>query len=189
MTLRTFFAVELSPEVRSRAAELIGQLASSPTKVSWVRPENLHLTVKFLGETPEELVGLIGSAVTEAVATLPAFGVRCGGLGAFPNLGRPRTIWIGLREGQAEMARLHDAIDRCTHKLRFPREGRKFQSHLTVGRVRGGRDLGRLSAMLRERSEREVGSMRVTEVTLFSSQLGPAGAVYTSLGRFPLAGH
>ena len=183
---RTFLAVECSLEVRPRATELISALAQCPVNVKWVEPENLHLTIKFLGEVSDVDLPPICSAVTEAVATFPAFDAQCRGVGAFPHAGRPRTIWIGIEEGLAEFIELHERIDRCLAKLQFPRERRRFHPHLTVGRVRDRRDTSPLGEYLQERSEIRLGVLCVSEVVLFSSQLTAAGPIYSPLARCAL---
>jgi 2'-5' RNA ligase len=186
--MRTFLAVELSDAVRSQVSQLIAQLARHPAPVKWVASENLHLTLKFFGEVRDDDVSRICAIVDRVVTPLPAFDCHFHGVGAFPNLGRPRTIWIGLGEGREPMVRLQKATDRALTELRIPRERRGFHPHLTIGRVRGGQGLGELSGQLGEQAERSFSTMTTSTVTLFSSQLRPDGPVYTALARFELGG-
>jgi 2'-5' RNA ligase len=183
MKIRAFLAVESSSELRARTTILIRELASCPAAVKWVQPENLHLTLKFFGDVKERDVAEISSAAAQAVATLPSFNIECDRLGAFPNDGRPRTVWIGVRRGEEEMVALHDAIDNTLAKLGFARERRRFHPHITVGRVRGGTGLEQLGELIRQRAEYPLASLHVSEVVLMSSELRPAGPVYTALGR------
>ena len=186
--MRTFLAVEASDEVRAQVGRLISELAQTSAHVKWVEPANLHLTLKFFGDICDEDVSRICSAVTDAVAPISAFDCPCQGIGAFPHLGRPRTIWAGMPGCQARMAELSDGIEQALAALGFPRERRAFHPHLTLGRVREGRRLGPLTALLRQHSGISLGIMDVSTVIFFSSQLLPTGPLYTALARFALSG-
>jgi 2'-5' RNA ligase len=187
-TLRTFVAVEASAAVRRRAAELIEGLASSGAGVKWVEPGGLHLTLKFLGDVGTGDVAGVCQAVNQAAAECPAFELEIRGVGAFPSPRRPRTIWLGTTQGREALAELARRIDKALEKLGYPREGRPFQGHLTIGRVRhGGPEMAELERRLRELDHAEVGRMTVEEVVVFSSDLRPTGPVYTPLGRTALA--
>jgi 2'-5' RNA ligase len=186
--MRTFLAVEVSDAVRSQAAELISELARDAPGVRWVAPENLHLTVKFFGEVSDDDVSKICTAVGGAVSPLSEFDCECVGVGAFPRIEHPRTIWVGLNDDEKRLTGLQKTIERSLGKFRFPREKRAFHPHLTLGRVRDGRGIQGLSHSLRERAERSLGTFVVSEVTYFSSQLRPRGPTYTALARFPLSG-
>ena len=93
--IRTFIAVEVSNEVRQRAVELIEHLRTSGAKISWTKPHNMHLTLKFLGDTPEERLAEVGQAVVSAAVETPAFALRLQGVGVFPDARRPQTLWVG----------------------------------------------------------------------------------------------
>jgi 2'-5' RNA ligase len=187
-SVRTFIAVELADTVRRRAAQLAERLAQANTKVKWVAPENMHLTLKFLGDVPVEKTAAVCQAVAEAVREIPAFAAESAGAGAFPSPGRPSTIWLGIGEGTEQLIRLHTAVDRALRPLGFPREGRKYSPHLTIGRVRGGgRGTRELADLLRQNADFEAGPSHISQVITFSSDLTPKGPVYTALGRAPLA--
>jgi 2'-5' RNA ligase len=188
-TLRTFVAVEIDLPVRDRAESLIGQFRGVPADVKWVDRQNLHLTLKFLGDVPTTDTPQIIQAVTQAVAEIEPFRLEIRGAGAFPDLRRMRTIWLGVRAGAEPMIALERQVESALKKLRYPPEGRRFTPHLTIGRVRGGGpalvDLGRL---LQEHAEDEVGPTSVEEVVVFASHLDRLGPTYEALGRAPLGG-
>lgn len=187
--IRTFVAVEVSESVRGNAAELVRRLKPSPVKVGWIAPTNMHITLKFLGEQTDEAVADICRAVREGAATVDPFEFSCAGAGAFPSIGRPRTLWLGVTEGLAELQQLHAAIDAALVRLRFPKDRQRFLPHLTIGRVReGGLGLRPLIEGLRALQDFVGGTTIVDEVTVFSSELTPTGPVYDVLATAPLAG-
>lgn len=188
MGFRTFLAIEASAEVRSRVGDLISELAQGRANVKWVDPDNAHVTLKFFGDVADEDVTRICTSVGETVAPLAPFTCECQGVGAFPHLKRPRTIWVGVQAGEEDMIQLYRQVDRGLRTLGFPKEHRRFHPHLTIGRVRGNRDAGQLSTSLGALAEIPLGTLRVSEVILFASELRPAGPIYTPLGRFQLTG-
>jgi RNA 2',3'-cyclic 3'-phosphodiesterase len=188
-TLRTFLAVETSSAVRASVAELIDTLSQSPANVKWVETDNLHLTLKFLDEVRVDEIPRICEAVARGVAGAEPFLLEIFGVGAFPNAGRPRTIWLGARGGGEQMIALHQLVETALGEIGFRKEHRRFQPHLTIGRVRyGGAEAAALGDLLWEHAQFEVGTVSVREVVVFSSQLDRAGPVYTVLGRAPLRG-
>ncbi len=137
--MRLFAALELPPEPRTAAAAMIRELRRSGADVKWVAPENLHVTLKFLGETDPGRLGEIGAVLQAACSAAPALELALAGAGAFPGVGRPAVVWLGLA-GQVEaLAGLARALDDGLAGLGFPPETRRFQAHLTLGRARRGR--------------------------------------------------
>ncbi len=185
---RVFVAVEVAPQVRSRAADLIQRLQASEAKVSWVAPQNLHVSMKFLGDQTDDELATICQAVQHAAVGVPAFEFTCCGAGAFPNLQRPRTLWIGVREGAEQMQQLQQCIESELAKHGFPAENRSFRPHLTLGRVRsGGAALPILGQLVAKAEDFEVGLTSVDEVIVFGSFLQRGGPIYEVLARAPLA--
>ena len=188
-TIRTFVAVETSEAVRRRAVELVRTLAAAGADVKWVEPYNLHLTLKFLDEVAEPDMPGVCRAVQEAAAAVPPFDIEVRGAGAFPSPGRPRTLWLGAAGGAEAMIALQAAIDKALRKLGFPKETRRFEPHLTIGRVRGGGPtVVQLGRLLREQAEFDAGQFRVIETVVFASHLSPAGSTYEALSRAALDG-
>jgi 2'-5' RNA ligase len=188
-TVRTFVAIAASADTRARAAELSEVLRTCGMRVTWTRPENLHLTLKFLGDVDEARVPVVCRSVTAAVAAVPAFTARFAGAGAFPDIRRPQTLWVGTTLGHDELCRLAAAVEQALQEVGFAPEQRTFKPHLTLGRVRtGGRAQQReLSQLLAECSQFDCDTTRVCEVVVLSSQLSPSGPAYQPLGRGPLA--
>ncbi len=187
--LRTFIAVEAPEPMRARAAALIRQLSDTEANVKWVAPPNLHWTMKFLGEVEDRDVPRICEAMAEGVGGIAPFDARACRVDAFPSADRPRTVWLGVEEGSEPFVGLHDALEGPLHKLGFRGEHRRFQPHMTLGRVRRSpRGIGQLGRKIAELASYDAGSMRVQEIVLFSSLLDRQGPAYHLLGRAELAG-
>ncbi len=144
--LRTFIAVDLPGEVVSRAQRLGRELGEGADGIKWVEPQSMHLTLKFLGDVRENETYEICQAIDRAVKPLAAFDVDCRGAGAFPNLERPRTLWIGVGQESEPLAHLHAAIEDAMADLGFHREPKRFRPHLTIGRVKRPGPISRKSA-------------------------------------------
>jgi len=188
--VRTFVAVELPGEVRNRACQLIESLRrSSETNVRWVTPDQLHWTLKFLGDVDLLEIPEICRRLSTAVAPLAPFDVAARGVGAFPDTLRPRTVWIGMREGLESMIALHAVVENVLADLGFRQEQRRFRPHITLGRVRGAApgDQQEFAERLKEYADFEAGISSVFEVAVFSSHPGPKGPIYEPLGHAELA--
>jgi 2'-5' RNA ligase len=188
-TVRSFIAVETSGTVRQRAAELIRTLAATGAKVSWAKPHNLHLTIKFLAEIRWNDIAPVTQAVEQAAGSIEPFDLEIRGAGAFPTLSKPRTLWLGTAAGSDELAALHAALETALKPLGFPKEHRRFAAHLTLGRVRdAGPKTGELGPLIKQHADFSAGRFAVNELVVFSSQLTPQGPIYEPIGRAGLGG-
>lgn len=187
-TFRTFVAVETAQPIRKRAAELIRLLQQPSADVKWVETQNLHLTMNFLGDVDEREIAAVCRAVGQAAEGITTFELEVRGAGAFPNPARPRTVWLGAGDGAQPMATLHTALEAALAKLGYREEQRPFQTHLTIGRVRGGGPaVAELGKLIEQQADFLAGRMTVDRVTVFSSTLTPNGPIYTVLSTSPLA--
>jgi 2'-5' RNA ligase len=189
--IRTFIAVELAPSVKARASDLIGKLRGASAQITWVQAAQMHLTLKFLGDVPDTDTPDICRVVQKVAADFEPFEVICRGLGAFPNLEHPRTLWIGITDGADALCALQAAIDDALKReLGFAREPRKFQPHLTIGRVKHEppEARGELSQLIEQYAEFDADLAVVDEVVTFASFLGRGGATHEALDRAELAG-
>lgn len=186
-TLRLFIAVATTEAVRSRAEVVLRDLRGRGD-VRWVTPDRLHLTLKFLGDSPVGKVPEILAVLRKIANTFSPFVVELGGVGAFPNLRKPQTLWLGIGEA-GELARLAETLDEELAALGFAGEKRGFNPHLTLGRLRSPKGIRELVEGLeaaRTRSEAAI-DWPVTEVHLIRSVLRPEGPEYTVLGTAALA--
>lgn len=196
--MRLFVALELPPEVREAAASVARELKSSGADVKWVKPESMHLTLKFLGETPDDQVPDVKSALKEACTGKPALELTVKGCGSFPGQKKPQVVWLGL-EGQIDALRdLAVTIEAGLELLGFPPERRSFKAHLTLGRMRrgprrGGRGgeqggpVGPLVRAIAAQKEYQGPAFRADNVVLMKSTLTPTGPIYEPLAEFRLA--
>jgi 2'-5' RNA ligase len=196
--MRIFIGIDLDSEVRARIERFIEGVQAFAPDARWMRPESLHITLKFIGEqTPEQV-----EAITQRLRQLEssAFEIRSAGFGFFPTAKAPRVFWIGIQAGP-ELTKLAESIDMAVAELGIPREDRPYSPHLTLARGGAGRKSGspkrqkddgpntifatlekRLAAM----GKLDFGTMTAHEFILYQSQLSPGGSKYTKLHRFPL---
>jgi 2'-5' RNA ligase len=183
---RSFFAVELSAEIAAGVRRIQGELTEHTAGVRWVRPEGIHLTLKFLGEVDPDLIEGIVRKAAELVHGLGPFTVGIRGGGGFPSAKNPRVIWIGVEDPKGILKQLQAQVEGGMEELGFTKEGRAYTPHLTVGRLRSGKGRGTVAQALDAIRASDLGSMEVREIILFRSHLKPTGAEYTKLGSFPL---
>ncbi|NPV85622.1 MAG: RNA 2',3'-cyclic phosphodiesterase [Anaerolineae bacterium] len=185
-TLRAFIAIDLSEEVKAEIGMVLRKLqAVSPVPVKWVSPDNIHLTLKFLGDIQPAQVERVGQFLRTEICQFSSFSLTLTGLGAFPNMNRPRVIWIGIGD-QPLLLSLQAVIEKGLERLGFPAEQRSFKPHLTLGRVKDSATVGDLKAIAKRLSEIEprfLASQQVRFVCLYRSILQPAGPIYEQLFR------
>jgi RNA 2',3'-cyclic 3'-phosphodiesterase len=183
--LRLFYAVPVSAAAREALGELIDRVQAGvgdgTARIRWVRVDGLHLTLRFLGATPARLRPALEAAAETVAGTAAPFDVVLSGGGAFPSLARPRSLWVGVREGGPELAALADGLSRIAREVGLELETRPFAAHLTIGRTDGVR-LGPVAAraLADAASEVEV-RFSADRVVLFRSHLGGGPARYEAL--------
>lgn len=189
---RAFVAVLLNEKTRRTIAEQIDRLRRLSEAVVWVPVHNLHLTLRFLGDQTEEQLAELVPALEEAASGVPTFSLSLKGLGAFPGLGQPRTLWVGVSQGVQEVQGLQVRVAEALERRGVPIEARAWQAHVTIGRVtaeRGRRREGipELHAAVTRGATVSFGSMRVASIALMRSDLYPSGARYTGIASVPLS--
>lgn len=193
--IRAFIAIELPEDVRQqldKTEKMIQDRAGDAARkaVRWVPVGNMHLTLKFLGEVSTGNIEALARMMQNESAQHPPFAFSVGGLGAFPNVRRPRVIWIGT-EPPKELSVLQKTIEAEARRLGYPAEERPFSPHLTLGRISQNArpdEVSQVARVLGEISVGSLGEVRVSEVHLFRSDLRPSGAVYSKLHSFLLSG-
>lgn len=188
--IRTFIAVDLPPQLLQRIQLLLQELKplAKPGTVRWVPPQNMHLTLKFLGDATPEQLDQVKKAVQEQCRYFPPFEVSARGLGGFPSIAHARVLWMGLTNPPG-LKELQRAIDNTTAELGFPGENRPFSPHLTLGRVADSatsRDLERVVSYFFNQQSTDFGTFIVNAVHVDRSDLQPGGARYTRLSTSDL---
>jgi len=187
--IRAFIALDIPREVRNALQRLQEALRTAGVRARWVRPENVHLTVRFLGDVPAGAVSAITAALAGAAGGLTAPELLLGNLGVFPNLRRARVIWAGLGGEVETLKKVKQRVDaglQAADSRSFPVDGRPFRAHLTLGRFRGRVDGERLHAAMKKSAHFEPIPFTADVLVLYRSELKPRGAVYTPLGRWEL---
>jgi 2'-5' RNA ligase len=188
-TIRSFLALDPPEEilreigrVQNRLRELIHG------DVRWVRPEAIHLTLKFFGDIPECDVANISAVAGKAAAEVGPFDLAIGGAGVFPDMNRPRVVYLGMNGDVARLVTFQKELERALQEIGFPREERPFRPHLTLGRIKSPKGMIGLAKALEKRETYTAGRFVASGLNLFKSDLTPRGAIYTKLAVYPFAG-
>ncbi|HWC77257.1 MAG TPA: RNA 2',3'-cyclic phosphodiesterase [Blastocatellia bacterium] len=184
--IRTFICIEIPQSVRKLIGELQSTLKQIGAQVSWVKPDNIHLTLKFLGDVEAGSIEKVIRASERATGFRNQFHVEVGGAGCFPSPRHPKVLWVGLVNLPDQLRNLHEAIESELEREGFPREGKSFKPHLTIGRVRAAQGASRVAEELIQTAFPST-AFPVRELIVMRSQLNPAGSVYTPLAVIPLA--
>lgn len=191
-TSRLFVAVPVSDGVRAAVGELMERVAGAPIaeraygQPRWVRVEGLHVTLRFLGATPDDRQPALAAALREAAAGVTPFEIALGGGGAFPNPSRPRVLWIGIQSGAEELADLARRVSDLLRPLGWPPEDRPFSGHLTLARTDGVTGAGEHARRLIEAARDLELAWRADRMVLYRSLLGRGPARYESLAEVGL---
>ena len=181
---RTFVAIELPTDIRRKVTEHVDQLRQElpDVRASWTRENNIHLTVKFLGDTPIERIEGLSQALERAAKQVEVFEMIVKGCGSFPPNGKPKVLWIGIEDPSGQLNKLHRALEDCCAAIGFPRDERALHPHLTIARLRQAHGASRLAELHRETHFDPV-SVMVKDVCLIRSELSSEGSRYTVIAR------
>src|SRR3989344_3361192 len=188
-TIRSFIALELPVKIIDGLKKIQDELKDGTNKVAWAKPENIHLTLKFLGDIEAYKIDSIARLLEGAAAKSCSFDISVKGVGTFPAAGNPRVIWVGIEQsgvGGSELGELYDNLEHKFAAIGFPKEERTFKPHLTLGRIKLLKDKKVFKERLEEFKDREVGQFTVHSLCFFKSRLTPEGAIHTRLKEYTL---
>ncbi len=186
-TIRSFIAVEIDKINKQKISELIAQLKESNADVKWVSEDQMHLTLKFLGNTEQDKIQKVACILKSIADDFSAFSIKFSNIGAFPNTSRPRVIWMGIKDGSEILESFNNRIEAGLVKLGFEQESRQYKAHLTLGRVRSLKNIPQLVKSIKEIERNyQYNNIRIDRIILFQTTLTPKGAIYTSLAQFML---
>ena len=183
MSLRVFLALELDSTVKKQLIRLQQRLSAVGADVHWVHKDQIHLTMKFLGDLTDQMAVDICRLCQNVAAEFGPFEFGVQGGGCFSNHGRPRVIWVGIDDPSGSVRRLHERLEATLAPLGLRRELRSFKPHVTLGRVRSGKNAQELRSAVKKHEDFEAGITSAEEITIFSSQLSPDGPIHTVIGR------
>ena len=189
MSIRCFIAIELEEGIQKNIAKLQSRLQKKllhDTKIRWVKPHNIHLTLKFIGDAEDTAIPEICTAVSQAAALNQPFDFEIGNCGSFGSGDSARVLWVDITDGHTELEKLHHAVDANLADIGFAPDRRKFNPHLTLARIRNTAT-GRNARKVVDQLEPTIlGGQSAAEITVFHSELTSAGPVYTPLHHVSL---
>lgn len=179
--MRAFIAIELSDQIKDTLAQIQSYLKDSDADVKWVEKENIHLTLKFLGEINEKKLQQIKTVVDKIGKLSKPFEITLKDIGVFPKIGSPKVIWAGLDKGAKESIDIAKHMDEELSKMGFEKESRPYAAHLTIGRVRSPKNKEALKEKILNFQLSAVNFQLISSIALFQSTLTPNGPIYTKL--------
>ena len=182
---RIFIAVEMDPQLQHDVAALQEKMRASGVRLRWVKPHNMHFTLRFLGDIPAAQVARAAVATRQAASGVAPFDVVVAGLGAFPTFDRPQVVWLGTQAGGEELERLAAGLETQLSRAGIAPDGRGFRPHLTLGRAKDDRYWGDLVRSLQHYRDVEIGRQRVDALVVMESRLMPDGPVYAPVEQVP----
>jgi 2'-5' RNA ligase len=184
-SIRSFIAIETPPEVKADIAKVQEGLRTTNADVRWESIEKFHITLKFLGNVEEPKLNLLADRLQEALGAFAAFNMTYQGVGCFPNQHHPRVIWIGAENEDGSLTRIQETTEEVAEQMGFQREERQFHAHITIGRVKGPKNLKALVSDLGNASFSPHVAI-IKDVLLVKSDLKPTGSVYSVLRTYQL---
>jgi len=186
--IRTFLAIDLPEEIKVQIENVQTRLKATVKGIKWTRPEGIHLTLKFFGNISENQIADISRVVEKNTVDIRPLSLEVTTLGTFPNLKRPRVLWLGIGGSVERLLDLQKEIARDLESIGFQREDRAFRAHLTLGRVKSPKNVSGLSEIMTNEKNYDAGNFCAGGLTLLKSDLTPKGALYTKLAYFPFDG-
>lgn len=182
-TIRAFIAIELSGQIKETIRNFQEQLKPLGCDVSWVKPENAHLTLKFLGDVKIKMIPSVTETLANSCRDLRFFDTALTQPGVFPDLRHPRVVWIGLDDTEGKLGQLTGSLETAFGNIGFKKERREFQAHITVGRIRTLKNVTKLCDAIKRFTVPSSIKQSVGEITFFKSTLTPQGSIYEHLSR------
>jgi RNA 2',3'-cyclic 3'-phosphodiesterase len=177
-------AIELPDTVKKYLLGWIDIFRRSGADVSWTRPEAMHLTLKFLGQTKTDVIPELKAHITGILKLYEPFEIKVQSIGTFPNMKRPRVVWSGCLEHSGRLNSMVKELESYLEKFGFPKENRAYNAHLTLGRIRTGKMINEITRLIKENEKAEGPDFIATEAAWFQSILKPTGAEYKYITKF-----
>jgi len=184
--IRSFIAINLPEELKESLGEFQARLKKAQADVKWVRPASLHITLRFLGYLSPEEVEKASKALEKVAQIFSPFTIQLEDYGTFPERGRPRVIWVGISQGKDQLAQISQQLEKELKKFNFPPADKPFAPHLTLGRIKTGKNLNKLIEYLDKEGKRIYGKFPAKSIILYKSELRPEGARYSVIKQVGL---
>ncbi len=186
--MRTFIAVALQDHIIDAVNKFLLKTTQEVknNKISWVKKENLHITIKFLGEIKENQVEIVEKVLSEVAKYIKSFEVEVKEMGVFPNINSPRVIWIGIKDETKSLSSIANFVEEKLSQFDFPKENKEFTAHLTIGRVKKLTDINEIKTYIEKYKNIDLGKNKIDNITFFQSILHPQGPQYIVIKKFSL---
>ena len=181
--IRSFIALPIPSHAQQAIAEIQAKLKAPQADVKWESQDKFHITLFFLGNVEQSKLELLPTALANSIQQFQSFTTTYESVGAFPNIHNPRVIWVGITSNQTVLD-IQSMVERVCAEFGFPREDRKFHPHITLGRVKGIRNLARLTEAIKTITFEPIETL-CSEILLMKSEVHPSGSIYTILKSFP----
>lgn len=185
VVVRAFIAIEIPENVRAALRGLLERLRGTPGRIGWVKPENIHLTLRFLGDVETDRVDRLAAILADACKDVAPFSVAVRGAGAFPNLRRPGVLWVGCSPADGALEAVQLAAEDAARAVGLPPDDKAFHPHLTIARIKDSRTAAAVIEGFERERAFDAGEFQVHGVSLFSSQLTPHGPLYARERELP----
>lgn len=185
--IRAFLALDLPLEQREALFAVASRLKRAGARVSWVTPDRMHLTLRFLGEVAPDALEQLGDDLAPVYARQDPFPLTLAHIGAFPNVRAPRVVWAGLSPLEGPLAACQQAAETAARSIGLKAETKAFKPHVTLGRIRDPKTAGKLSGPLTDEQDFHGGEFEAGHVSLYASELTSSGPRYTQLRVFPFS--
>lgn len=182
-TIRAFITVELNDQIKETIQKFQEHLKPLGCDISWIKPENAHLTLKFLGDVKIKMIPSVTETLANLCRDMHPFDTSLTQAGVFPDLRRPRVVWIGLDDTDGNLARMAESLETALGNIGFKKERRDFQAHITVGRVRTLKSITQLCETIKRFTVPADIKQPIGEIAFFKSTLTPQGSIYEHLSR------
>ncbi len=184
-TIRAFIAVELNDRVKQTIRKFQEDLKALGCDISWVKTENIHLTLKFLGDVKTKIIPSVMEMLGNVCQDLRPFDTTLTQPGVFPDLRHPRVVWVGLDDTERNLARMAESLEATLGNIGFKKEKRNFQAHITVGRIKSGKNIQRLAESLERYQLPANITQNIRGICLYKSVLTSGGPIYSILTGYP----
>jgi 2'-5' RNA ligase len=185
---RVFIAIPISNIIKEKIEDIQERLKRIGAEVKWVVPQDIHITIKFLGNINVSELENIYIVVTNICNKFSPFQISISSISAFPDKKRPKVIWIGVKEGKDILCKINKEVEDSLIKIGFKKEDKEFNPHITIGRVKGLYRLSQLADTLKNMDIGDIGEIHVRNIQVIKSQLTPSGPIYTILKEIPFKG-
>lgn len=180
---RIFIGISLPNEIKEKIENIKKTFRQSMINAKWVEKENMHITLKFLGEIPEEKVANIAKIIAKTSKFFKPIILEIEGIGAFPNMKKPSVLWIGISKGNEEIIKYQNLLETNLVDLGFPKDTKSYHSHITIARIKNHKNVDKLTTMIKEI---KLGQMTFDKVDIIKSTLTPQGSIYNILEQIKL---